>query len=228
MPGMLPGGARTPQCSCAAPEQDSAAVLGDRSGPFHFPSLSMPRADSLPLSPGEVCPPRRAEACAGHLHAGRTHLYHGLYQNEPAGAGLMGPGNEAAWSAAPGTWPPHPNPLPPPHPGIGCLQHPPPKRDTKFPSVPCCAGCREGLGRAGNMARAGTSQAGAPPVAQVSRVGEEVLEGACRAACPGGCVPQGGDELCPRRVPWLMCVTKQGGGFKATTHTPTHCSVPAE
>ncbi|NXN55042.1 CORO6 protein, partial [Rynchops niger] len=60
--------------------------------PPPFSPLPLLPADSLPLPPGEVCPPRRAEARAGHLHAGRTHLYHGLYQNEPAGAGLVGPG----------------------------------------------------------------------------------------------------------------------------------------
>lgn len=53
-------------------------------------------------SPGEVCPPRRNEAHAGCLHAGRTHLYHGLYPHESAGAGLVGPGNTAAWDARPG------------------------------------------------------------------------------------------------------------------------------
>ncbi|XP_059573166.1 coronin-6 isoform X3 [Alligator mississippiensis] len=48
------------------------------------------RANPLP-PPGEVCAPRRDAAPAGHLHAGRLHLYHGLYPDEPAGAGLVGP-----------------------------------------------------------------------------------------------------------------------------------------
>lgn len=113
------------------------------------PTISLPplpRADSLPLPPGEVCPPRRAAARAGYLHAGRTHLYHGLYQNEPAGAGLVGPGNEAAWSAAPGTWPPPrptaPLPPPPPQDGVSAAS-PTPKKC----QVPKCAVLCRAMGR---------------------------------------------------------------------------------
>lgn len=39
-------------------------------------------------------------------------------------------------------------------------------------------------------------------------------------ACLGGCVPQRGQALSPS-VPWLMCVTNQGGGFGG------HCSHPS-
>lgn len=182
--------------------------------PSIFP-LPMPRADCLPLPPGEVCPPRRAEARAGHLHTGRTHLYHGLYQNEPAGAGLVGPGNEAAWSAALGTWPPQ-TPCQPPCPRMGCLLHPLPKRS----QVPKCAVlCWMGRGwEAGSAGEGGFSQAGGYPALQVNRSGVGA-GGACQAACPGGCVPRRGQALSPS-VPWLMCVTNQGGGFGVTAHTP--------
>ncbi|NXS71323.1 CORO6 protein, partial [Pandion haliaetus] len=99
VPGMLSSTTCTPRILWVPQEQDSAAVLGDRSGPPPFSPLPMPSADSLPLPLGEVCPPRRAEARTGHLHAGRTHLYHGLDQNEPAGTGLVGPGPEPALEA---------------------------------------------------------------------------------------------------------------------------------
>ena len=89
-----------PGPSCAHLHRNPIAVPGMDPRP-HAPSLC--HALTLcPPSPGEVRSPRGAEARAGHLHAGRTHLYHGLYQDEPAGAGAVGPGNEAAWSDAPG------------------------------------------------------------------------------------------------------------------------------
>lgn len=96
----------------------------------HTPSLR--HALTLcPPSPGEVRSPRGAEARAGHLHAGRTHLYHGLYQDEPTGAGAVGPGNEAAWSDAPGN-------------SASQTQiHSSPKYDAEFPRVlcPCAVQC---------------------------------------------------------------------------------------
>lgn len=151
MPGVLSGSV----CARGAPwNRLDGGFGGQIRTPSIFP-LPMPRADCLPLPPGEVCSPRRAEARAGHLHTGRTHLYHGLYQNEPAGAGLVGPGNEAAWSAALGTWPPRP-----PAPGWAVCRIPLPK-DAKFPSVPCCAGWGGG-GRQGVLGKGGAARLGVP------------------------------------------------------------------
>lgn len=114
----------------------------------------------------------------------------------------MGPGNEAAWSAALGTWPPRPlaNPL---HPRMPSLLHHPPKR-CQVPkcAVQCWGG--EGAGRQRVLGNWGTARLGVP-----SHAGkQEGSGGACQAACLGGYVPQRGQALSPS-VPWLMCVTNQ-------------------
>lgn len=51
-----------------------------------------------PPHSGEVCSSRRDEAHAGRLHPRGTCLHHRLHSHEPAGAGPVGSGSQAAWS----------------------------------------------------------------------------------------------------------------------------------
>lgn len=183
---MLSGSMCAPGASRAPQEQDSAAGLGDRSGPPHFPPCPCPVLTLSP-SPQERFAPHEGLRPVRAIFTREGHIFTtGFTRMSQRELGLWDPVTRPHGVLPRELGPPLPDPLPP-LPGWSAHCIPPSKRC----QVPKCAVLCWGEGWGEGGAGGGKPGWGAP-----SHAGKQAWVwggsgGACQAACPGGCVPWG-------------------------------------
>lgn len=199
MPGMLSGSTCTPEASCTPQEQESAAVLGDRSGPPPpFPSLPCPVLTLSP-SPQERFAPHEGLRPVRAIFTREGHIFTtGFTRMSQRELGLWDPVTRPH-GVLPRELghPPTPCPsAPTPTPGWGVCCIPNPQKNAKFPSVPCCAGqwggggggrgCWGAASQAGSAGGGRKADWGAPSQAGKQEWGRGAGGGGMPSCLPGG------------------------------------------